>query len=153
MMNLPSLDIGNFLSKGIFGGVGLIVLIAFGLYFFRNQLKSIIGNMFGYRKNIDDYTISIHANREVIYKNETIKLKEGLSFKVALNLFLISLTMLVSPFLFLVLLVANRYKYINTVTNKLQDFTIFKEFDKSNSKLDSLLTLLNNKSDKINFMQ
>lgn len=151
MMNIANFDLGNYLKSSIFGGVGLLVLVAFGLYFFRNPLKSFFGNIFGYRKNIDDYTISIHKNREVIYENETMKLKEGLSLKVAIRLFLISLTLLVSPFLFTILFLVNRYGYINSIMEKIKDFKIFEEYE-NDTKLDSLLSILNNKSEKINFL-
>ncbi|MEA1891316.1 MAG: type IV secretion system DNA-binding domain-containing protein [Campylobacterota bacterium] len=119
------------------------------LYLLRNPIKSIISSLMSYRAgNIDDYSFSIHKNRDVIFENEKNIINEGLSLKNAILLTISIVSVLIHPLLFVILYATVKTQIVKLRSKKIKDYSIYKNLDDD----DEFLSFLNNKSASANLI-
>lgn len=144
-----NLDITSLIANYIQNSIGALIflgLILFAsLYFLRNPIKNYISSTWGHRSDINDAAICFHENRDIIYENEKV-LYEINIFGFGVTLLSI-LSLLVSPFVFILIYAGGKIINIKNKASNLKDFIIFKDLKDS----DSFLDLLNNHSAKIDY--
>jgi len=140
-------DINNFLINNFLNWKLLLGFIV-GLYFLRNPLKALIGNIISYRTGLDDYSFIQHQNRDLMYKNQqTILYTDKTFLNFGILVFIFSLAIL-NTYLFLVCWFVFRAITSKQILSKMQDFKYFNNIDEK----DYLMNLLNSKHDKFNYI-
>lgn len=137
--------ITNYLQNSIGALLFLGLILFVSLYFLRNPIKNFISSTWGHRSDINDAAICFHENRDIIYENEKV-LYEINIFGFGVTLLSI-LSLLVSPFAFILIYAGGKIFNIRNKSANLKDFIIFKDLKDS----DSFLDLLNNHSAKIDY--
>lgn len=146
LLNNPS--ISQYLQNGLTASIMFLIVGLFALYFFRNAIKSLVAGVLGYRTFLDDYSFSMHKNRDTIYDNEVVRLTTGINLKNGLLLILSILSALINPLIFAGSYIA--YKYF-TIKEKFLNTKDYKIYDSLETD-DMLIKWLNTKTSKINLV-
>lgn len=141
-------NITAYLENIKFVAIVVAIVVLMGIYFLRNPIKAIFSGFFGYKASLDDFAISVNKNKDIIYENELVLLSTGINFKNALLLIASILSVLVHPFIFVVVFFQYKYNSIKEKISKLKDYSIY---DDMKDNKDIFVNFLNFKSAKINF--
>ncbi len=139
--------IKHYMSNSMYSITIFAILVLVGLYLSRNILKNIFASIVGYRKDVDDHALAIHANKDIYIQNQMKKLETGLNFKNALLIVLSIYSVLISPIIFLIIF--SFYAYQNA-KEKIKNVKNFKFFDFKTD--DKFVKFLNEKSEQLNVL-